>query len=65
MKAMAGGALMSSISKYGADSEQAMNYAAIMLQSAWRGKQARTEMRAQKNASTLIKVCVCACARLI
>ena len=54
--AMASGALMASIARSGTDTDEARRYAALMLQAAWRGRTARKEMIAQRNASTLIQV---------
>ena len=56
-RALAGGAFMASVRR--GDIERAEHMAAIMMQSAWRGKKARQDMIAQKNASTLIKVAMC------
>ena len=54
MKALSSGAFLASVKR--GDEAEAMNYAAMMLQAAWRGKKARIEMQMQRNAAALLAV---------
>ena len=44
VRIMAGSALLSEIARSGVDSGKAQQLAAVMLQAAWRGRQARTQV---------------------